>query len=127
MESAVTQVVREAGARVRTNQFLRDLNIAGIRPTDGRRIEIVADGLTLYHGAQLVIDTTLISALRGDSVPHPRCATEDGVSLVHADKKKRDTYPEFGRSGSRAKLIVFCVEVGGRWSEEASNFLTALA
>ena len=38
--AAVTQVVREAGTRVRTNQFLRDLNIAGTRPPDGRRIKI---------------------------------------------------------------------------------------
>ena len=95
--------MREAGARVRTNVFLRDLNIVGIRPSDGRRIEIVADGLPLYHGAQLVIDTTLVCALRGDSIPHPKCATEDGVSLLRAEKKKRDTYPELGERGSRAK------------------------
>ena len=47
--------------------------------------------------------------------------------MLRAEKKKRDTYPEFGESGSRAKLIVFGVEVGGRWSKEASKFLSALA
>ena len=44
---------------------MRDLNIGGIRPVDGRRIEIVPDGLSLYHGVQLFIDTTLVSTLCG--------------------------------------------------------------
>ena len=46
--------------------------------------------------------------------------------LKHAHNKKHTTYPEFSREGSRAKLIVFAVEVGGRWSEEGSKFLIAL-
>ena len=40
-----TGVCREAGARVTTNVF-RDLNLAEFRGLDGRRIEVIADGLS---------------------------------------------------------------------------------
>ena len=60
------QVCREAGARVRTNTFVRDLDLAGVNVLDGRRLEVVADGLTLWHGAQLAKDTTLVSPLQRD-------------------------------------------------------------
>ena len=33
---------------------------------DNRRLEVVADGLPLFGGVQLAIDTTLVSALQGD-------------------------------------------------------------
>ena len=72
---------------MRTDVFIRDLNIGGIRPMDGRRIEIVADGLSLYHVAQLVIDTTLVSALRGDGTLHPKGPIEDGARLCHVRKR----------------------------------------
>ena len=83
----------------------------------------MADGLSLYRGAQLVIDCTLVSVLRGDGTPHPRCAAEDGIALGHAEKKKRERYPELNDQNGRSRLIVFGVEVGGRWSSEASTFL----
>ena len=58
---AEAQVCREAGTRVRTNTFVRDMDLEGVHVLDGRRLEVVADGLTLWHGAQLAIDTTLVS------------------------------------------------------------------
>ena len=61
LEFALTRICREAGARVRTNQFLRDLNLQEISSNDGRRIEIICDGLPLYHGRQLAIDATIVS------------------------------------------------------------------
>ena len=33
-------------------------------PVSSRRLEVVADGLTAFRGAQLAIDTTLMSAVR---------------------------------------------------------------
>ena len=36
---------------------------------DGRRLEVVADGLTLWGGAQLAIDTTLVSPFHQDGSP----------------------------------------------------------
>ena len=52
---------REAGARVRTNTFVRDMDLEGVHVLDGRRLEVVADGLMLWDGAQLAIDTSLVS------------------------------------------------------------------
>ena len=49
---------REAGGRVSTNVFLRDKALDTVQ-ADGRRLEVVVDGLPLIRGAQLAIDTTL--------------------------------------------------------------------
>ena len=40
-----------------TNTFVRDMDLAEYNALDGRRLEIVADGLTLWHGAQLAVDS----------------------------------------------------------------------
>ena len=77
-------MVRKAGARVRPNVFIRNLNIAGIRPIDSKRIKFIAERLALRHGAQFVIDTIKVCALRGDNVPHRTSATEDGVAFLNA-------------------------------------------
>ena len=69
LESVVARVCREAGGRVTVNAFLRDLDIVAPGVADNRRLEVVADGLPLFHGAQLAIDTTMVSLL-GDGVPH---------------------------------------------------------
>ena len=61
LESAAARVCREAGGRVSVNQYVRDLDIATPNAADNRRLEVVADGLSLFHGAQLAIDTTMVS------------------------------------------------------------------
>ena len=50
LECAAAQVCREVGEL--TNVFVRDLDIAD-HVRDGRRLEVVADGLTLWRRAQL--------------------------------------------------------------------------
>ena len=40
----------------------------------------------LFGGAQLAIDTTLVT--RADGLPSHRCAIEDGAALVQAHRKK---------------------------------------
>ena len=37
--------------------------------TDGQRIEVVANGLHVWRGAQVAVDTTLVSALQRDGQP----------------------------------------------------------
>ena len=37
---------------------------------DQQRIEVIAEGLSVFHGAQLAVDTTLVSPLRADGEPH---------------------------------------------------------
>ena len=60
MESAAARICREAGGRVRTNAFVRDLGVPGANAGDGRRLEVVVDGVPLFGGGQLAVDTTLV-------------------------------------------------------------------
>ena len=60
-ECAAAQVCMEAGGRVATNVHVRDMGLAVFDALDGRRLEVVADGLTLWHETQLAIDTILVS------------------------------------------------------------------
>ena len=43
------------------------------------------------------------------------------------DRRKEATYPELSGEGGRVRLVVLAAEVGGRWSVETVQFLTALA
>ena len=100
VESAVARVCREAGGRVSCNVFVRDLDVGVPIAGDGRRLEVVADGLPLFHGAQLALDATMVSPLRSDGTPHRRAAEEDGAVLHTARRRKERTYPELsGRFG----------------------------
>ena len=47
LESATARVWREAGGRVTSNFMVRDLDLAEPRAADGRRLEVVVDGLPL--------------------------------------------------------------------------------
>ena len=127
MESATARICREAGGRVQQNVFVRDRNIGTLAPTDGRRIEVIVDGLPLHHGCQLAIDATLVGALRRDGRARPHAAEEDRAALKAARRRKTATYPELSGRGSRARLVVFAMEVGARWSREAWIFVRLLA
>ena len=70
VQSAVARVCREAGGRVPCNVCVP---VAG----DGRRLEVVTDGLPLFHGAQLALDATMVSALRCDGTA--RSSTPSGT------------------------------------------------
>ena len=74
------QVCREAGARVSANVLVRDLDLVAHNNLDGRQLEVIAHGLTLWHSAQMVIDTTLVSPLRRDGSARARAA--DHLSAV---------------------------------------------
>ena len=72
----------------RERRLLEDLDLLGISIQDQRRIEVIAEGLPAWNGAQLAIDTTLVSPLRADGEPHRWCADEGGVALVAARRRK---------------------------------------
>ena len=127
LESAMARVCRESGARVQFNSFLRDLNIGPAGVTDGRRIEVIANGLPLFKGAQLAIDTTIVCPVGRDGTAHARAADVDGISLEQARARKERRYPELIGIGGRAKLVVFALETGGRWSDEAWRFIHLLS
>ena len=62
LERAAARFCREAGATVAANVLLRDFNVIAQRHDD-RRLEVIANGLSLWGGVQLAVDTTLVSAL----------------------------------------------------------------
>ena len=112
VERVVAQICREAGRRVATDVFLRELNL-GLPITDARRLEVVANGLPSFHGAQVAVDVTLVCPIQRDGCPRPGADTEPGLALTQAEERKSRTYPEFGQQG-RCKLVVLALEVGGR-------------
>ena len=117
---------REAGARVTTYTRLADLNVQHVQHIDDRRIEVIANGLPLWGGAQLAVDTTLVSPLTRAAEPRRRAGCFAAAALHDARKAKERTYPELLRN-SRCRLVVLGIEVGGRWSEETAAFITNLA
>ena len=83
--------------------------------------------LPLWHGAQLAVDTTLVCPVSRDGRPRRHGDSRPGVALETAARKKREqTCPELLAAG-RCKLVVLGLEVGGRWSTEALDFVRRLA
>ena len=72
-ERVLARVCREAGARVKFNAFLRDMNL-GVHGDDERRIEVLAQDLPCFKGAQLAVDITLRSALSASGEAQPGAA-----------------------------------------------------
>ena len=77
----LARICREAGARVRYNALLRDMNI-----------EVLAEDLPCFGGAQLAVDITLRSVLGSSGEPQPHAA----AVLSTARKDKEATYPRIG-------------------------------
>ena len=126
LERAIARVCQEAGARVGRNVALAAMNI-DVPVHDARRIEVVCNGLPLWHGAQLAVDATLVSPVTRDGRPHDGADNHPGWAVRNAvRRKRRQTYPEIDRS-RRCRLVVFGLEVGGRWAEEAATFVRLLA
>ena len=105
------QVCREAGARVTTNVFVRDMDLTALDVIDSRRFEVVVDGLTAFRGAQLAIDTTLVSALRRDGTSWRCCKSWCCVGSSSQAEKAR-THPELTGKGEQSPLG--CLGCGGQ-------------
>ena len=124
LERAVARVRREAGATVAC--LVRDLNIHPER-LDDRRIEVIANGLPLWGGAQLAVDTTLVSPLDASGAARRHQRQYQGAALRLARRAKERIYPELMRS-QRCRLVVLALEVGVRWSPRPpSSFASSLA
>ena len=120
-ERTLARVCREAGATVR----LRDMN-ACVPANDERAIEVLATGLLLHHGAQLAVDITLRSALTACGCARPNAAHTNGAVATAARHDKERKCHELLTS-ERCQLVVVAVETGGRWSDEATEFVQSLA
>ena len=119
-------VKREAESQRTSSYGTLDLGHPDV--ADGRRLEVVVDGLRLSSEVLSWRWTpTLVCALHRDGTPVGRAAETDGVALKAARRRKERRYPELLGRRARAKLVVLAVEVGGRWSEETRTFLSLLA
>ena len=88
MERMVARCFREAGARVRTNVYDRGLNMPNRVLDDNRHIEVIAEGLPLYHGRQLAVNAALVSPLTRGGNPRLRSDDVDGAVLKDTATKK---------------------------------------
>ena len=121
LENAAARVCLEAGGRVRTNAFLRDMDLDPINPLDARRLEVVVDGLPMFGGS-----SSQSTRRCPDGAAKPRAATMSGAYLEVARRRKEARYPEFVGNQGRARLVVLAGEVGGRFSSETAQFLQDL-
>ena len=108
--------VGKLGGQVTTNVMIRDLDLIQPGVVDARRLEVVVDGLPLFGGAQLAVDATLVSAIRSNGTGRLRADWIDGVALWEARRKKERPYPELMGHNRKARFVVLCVEIRGRWS-----------
>ena len=99
-ESAMAAVCREAGALVKTEVRLRDLNV-DVPTSDMRRIDVLADHLPCRQGRQLAIDVTVRSPLTAFGEPRPRAAAEDGAVAGDARADKVAKCPELVQARHR--------------------------
>ena len=84
LEHAVAHVCREAGAQVARNVRVGDMNIDV--PVS---IEVVANGLPLWHGAQLAIDATIVSPVTRTGSVRPGADTRPAAAVQDAARRKR--------------------------------------
>ena len=73
---------------------VRDLDLPVLNATDSRRLEVVVDGVPLFGGSQLAVDTTLVCSLHRDGSPHNAAADTDIVIFPQARRRKERRYPE---------------------------------
>ncbi len=127
LERAAARICREVGARVATSVALRELNL-DVPATDGRRIEVVANGLPLWRGAQIAVDRTLVSPVQRDGRARSGADARPALALQQAKTRKLRRYPELQPGGhGRCRLVVFGLEVGGRFDSQALALLRRLA
>ena len=122
LESAAAHVCREACGRVSVNVAVRDLDIGVPDRADERRLEVVADGLPLFHGADCNRHDSRFCLAQGWNASSSMC--ERGWSRTGSGPTPQELrYPGLAGQHGRAKLVVL---VGGR-SEECHQFLCQLA
>ena len=120
------RILREAGARVRENFFVRDAPILSIAPTDQRKIEVVATNLPYGRGVPVAVDATLISPLHADGSAWAGASTRPGANFQLAFRSNTTTHPELV-DNSALRLVTIAPGVGGRLNSSAHHLLDAAA
>ena len=127
LESAAARVCREAGARVSTNVFLRDLDLLASAPRINDALRLLPRDFPFFTVRNL--PSTPLSSLLSAQTEN----LTDGVQMLMAqlwwplDAARPRTYPELVGDSGRAKLVVLAGEIGGRFSEETHTFVRLLA
>ena len=98
--------------------MVRDMDLGLPHAHDSRRLEIVADGLPLFGGLQLALDTTLVFPLHCDGSARPGAAQIDGVVLTVARRKKERTHPDLMGPHGRFRLVVLAGEARAKATSE---------
>ena len=93
LERAIARICREAGGRVASNVRLVQMNL-DLPVDDDRNIEVVANGLPLWHGAQVAVDATLVCPVGRDGLPRRNGDIVPGQALIDATATKHDTYQD---------------------------------
>ena len=88
---------------------MRDLDLP-VLATDSRRLEVVVDGLLLFGGCQLAVDTTLVCAMHCDGTPHDCAANRTAWFLKEPANVRSVVSPNWWVLG-RARLVVLAVEL----------------
>ena len=78
---------------------------------DERRIEVLAQDLLCFDGAQLAVDITLRTALCATGEPQPGAAEVCGAVLVRARRDKEHEYLELVTT-RRCRLVVVAMRQG---------------
>ncbi len=119
-------MVSEAGGQGVRKRLLRDF-ISGLPASDGRVVDLWADGLLIRRGLPLVVDVTARSVLTGLGEPRPSARRgAAGSTFLPAQKDKLRVYPEFAPGGAardRVEFVVAACELGGRWNEAARSLV----
>ena len=103
LERAIAHVCQVAGARVARNVRLADMNI-DVPVSDDRRIEVVANGLPLWHGSQQAMDATIVSPVTRAGEAQPGADARPGQALVGA-----------ARASDAKRTPSLCAPVAAAW------------
>ena len=120
LESNVGRVW-ETNARVSTNVMMRDMDPK--TAPDTRRLEVVADGLPLHHGAQLAIDTTMVSPLRRNGASRPE-HNNGWAPIGDTQSAEGKTVPRVIGPMWEIRIVVLAYVVGGQPELVGNLFLS---
>lgn len=91
MERALARICHEAGPRGARNVALSPMNVE-VACSDGRRVEVAANGFLAYHGQHLAIDAACVSPITRAGNSHPATSTTHGRAAQQTETRKRCRY-----------------------------------
>ena len=100
-----------------TNVPLRDLNIDA-PAVDGRRIDVMANGLPVWQGAQIAVDATIVSPVRRDGEARPGADREQGWPWAQARPRQSTVNAARTPNSSKNKSAGSCFSAS-KWADDS--------